>query len=166
MKTSTPYRWLAASIFTLPQVQHPPKPPQVHFLCPSRPFTWIYRLPQRDNGRSPQISSHPWSSSLKNSAPTTNPRRQGQLPSSLCSIACNKSLWIHPPAPHKNPLCLGSVSTRIIRCTQASPGFCTITLSTRFHSRLHPLCFGLRKFHCWSPSPRRWCSPWARDLLH
>ena len=35
--------------------------------------------------------------------PTTEPPRQGQLPSPLCTRVCNKSLWIHSPALQKIP---------------------------------------------------------------
>ena len=89
--------------FTLPQVQHLPEPPKVHFLCPSRPSAWVHYIPQRDNGRSPQILGYPWSSFPKNLAPTTEPPRQGQLPSPLCTRVCNKIPQIHSPALHKNP---------------------------------------------------------------
>ena len=92
------------------QVQHPPEPPQVHFLCPSRPSTQIHCIPPRDNGRSPQSSIHPCSSFPKNSAPTLNRTRKGQIPLPLCARVCNKSLRIHSPALHKNPLCLGSAA--------------------------------------------------------
>ena len=138
----------------------------MRFLCLSRPSTRIHRVPQRDNDRSPQSSGYPWSSFPKKSAPTIEPPRQGQLPLLLCTWVCKKIPMIHFPAPHKNPLCLGSVSTRIVWCTQTSPGFCTIAFSTRFHPRLHSLCVNLRQCHCWSLGPRRRCSPWARYLLH
>ena len=136
------------------------------FLCPSRPSTWVHRIPQRNNSWPHQSLSYPWSPFTTNSAPIGEPPRQGQLPLLLRTRVCNKILRIHSPAPYKNPLYLGSASTRIIWCTQTSLGFCTIFLSTKLHLRLHSLCVNLRKCHCYILDPVRRCCPWARDLLH
>ena len=147
-KMSTTYRRLAETLFAMPQVQNSLESPKVWFLCPRNPSTQVHCIPQRNNGWPHQILGYPWSPFTTNSAPIGEPPRQGQLPSRLCTRECNKIPQIHMPTPHKNPLCLGSTTIGVVWCTQTSPGFCTITLGTRLHSRLHSLCVGLRECHC------------------